>query len=82
MERRSSVLGEDHPDTLSSTSNLASDLRKLGEIEAARALTGMTLERQRLVLGENHPDTRQSARLVEQDTQALGEPDEHSGGAG
>ncbi len=32
------VLGEDHPDTLRSANNLASDLRNLGEYQAAREL--------------------------------------------
>jgi hypothetical protein len=31
LERRRQVLGEDHPHTLSSASNLADDLRTLGE---------------------------------------------------
>ena len=32
------MLGEDHPDTLTSASNLAVDLRALGEEKAAREL--------------------------------------------
>jgi hypothetical protein len=35
---RRRVLGEDHPDTLTSANNLAVDLRKLGEYERARQL--------------------------------------------
>ncbi len=35
---RRRVLGEDHPDTLTSASNLAGDLRALGQHEAARQL--------------------------------------------
>ena len=32
LDRRRRVLGEDHPDTLSSANNLATDLRELGEV--------------------------------------------------
>jgi hypothetical protein len=32
------VLGEDHPDTLTSANNLGADLRALGEYERARQL--------------------------------------------
>ena len=55
------MLGEDHPDTLVSASNLAIDLRDLGEHQAARDLDEDTLARRRRVLGEDHPDTLSSA---------------------
>ena len=55
------VLGEDHPDTLRSASNLAIDLSYLGEYQAARELDEDTLARRRRVLGEDHPDTLRSA---------------------
>ncbi|HLM88269.1 MAG TPA: tetratricopeptide repeat protein [Streptosporangiaceae bacterium] len=32
LDRRRRVLGEDHPSTLMSASNLATDLRELGEV--------------------------------------------------
>jgi hypothetical protein len=33
LDRRRRVLGDDHPDTLASASNLADDLRMLGETD-------------------------------------------------
>jgi hypothetical protein len=67
------VLGDDHPDTLISASNLAADLRDLGDFEAARALDENTVTRRRRVLGEEHPDTQQSVRNLAADREALGE---------
>jgi hypothetical protein len=61
LARRRRVLGEDHPDTLASASNLAVSLRAAGEYQAARELGEDTLARRRRVLGEDHPDTLASA---------------------
>ena len=65
------MLGEDHPDTLSSANNLAADLRDLGEYQAARDLDEDTLARRRRVLGEDHPDTLKSANNLAADLRAL-----------
>ncbi len=35
LDRRRRVLGHDHPDTLNSAANLATDLRALGETDEA-----------------------------------------------
>jgi hypothetical protein len=51
------VLGEDHPDTLTSMSNLAVTRRALGDPESARQLHEQALAGRRRVLGEDHPDT-------------------------
>ena len=61
LARRRRDLGEDHPDTLASASNLAVSLRAAGEYQAARELDEDTLARRRRVLGEDHPDTLASA---------------------
>ncbi|MGH3708731.1 MAG: FxSxx-COOH system tetratricopeptide repeat protein, partial [Pseudonocardiaceae bacterium] len=58
---RRTVLGEDHPDTLESASNLAVNLSELGQYEQARHLDEDLLTRRRRVLGEDHPDTLSSA---------------------
>jgi hypothetical protein len=55
------VLGDDHPDTLISASNLALILSDLGERRAARVLHEDTLTRRRRVLGDDHPSTLSSA---------------------
>ena len=67
------MLGEDHPDTLTSASNLAIDLRALGETQAARELDEDTLARSRRVLGDDHPRTLTSASNLAIDLRALGE---------
>ena len=62
LTRRRRALGEDHPDTLVSATNLAVILRALGETQAARELAEDTLTRRRRTLGEDHPDTQRSGR--------------------
>ena len=51
------VLGEEHPDTLTSMSNLAETLRAQGDLPRARGLQESVLAVRRRVLGEEHPDT-------------------------
>ncbi len=51
------VLGETHPDTLSSRSNLAAAYRAAGRLEKAIPLYERTLADREEVLGETHPDT-------------------------
>jgi hypothetical protein len=68
------VLGDDHPDTLTSASRLAADLRELGEYRQARALDEDTLARRRRILGPDHPDTRTAADNLVADLRALGKP--------
>jgi hypothetical protein len=70
------VLGNDHPDTLTSAGRLAADLRELGEYQQARALDEDTLVRRRRVLGNDHPDTLTSANLLAADLRGLGDPEE------
>jgi tetratricopeptide (TPR) repeat protein len=70
---RRQLLGDDHPDTLTSASNLAHDLWALGEYEQARRLNEDTLARSRRVLGDDHPDTLISAALLAVDLHGLGE---------
>ncbi|MCA9469990.1 MAG: tetratricopeptide repeat protein, partial [Nitrospira sp.] len=54
-------LGEEHPDTLTSMSNLASTLSHQGDYAGAVALQRTVLERRQRILGEEHPDTSISA---------------------
>ena len=67
------MLGEDHPDILTSANNLALDLWALGEYQRARHLHEDTLTRRRRVLGEDHPETLTSASNLALDLRALGE---------
>ena len=66
-------VGEDHPDTLASASNLARTLFGLGDYRQARALDEETLARYRRVLGEDHPSTLASASNLASDLSALGD---------
>ena len=55
------VLGEEHPDTLTSQNNLAVTLRVQGDLAGARAHQEAVWAARRRVLGEEHPATTSSA---------------------
>ena len=57
LDARYRVLGEEHPDTLNSMSNLALTFHDLGDLKGARDLQQQTLHVRRRVLGEEHPHT-------------------------
>jgi Tetratricopeptide repeat len=60
MEKRERVLGQDHPDTLTSMNNLAFAWKSQGrDIEAFDLLNECFLLRKQK-LGADHPDTRSS----------------------
>ena len=50
-------LGDNHPDTLGTMSNLASAYDNQGKYRDAMVLYKQCLDKQKAVLGENHPDT-------------------------
>ena len=54
---REEVLGVEHPDTLTSVSNLGSVLERQGKYEEAEAMHQRALEGREKVLGVEHPDT-------------------------
>ena len=68
-------LGEDHPDALTATSNLAEVTRALGDLADARALQEQVLERRQAVLGPDHPDTLAAARNLAEMLRAQGDTD-------
>jgi hypothetical protein len=51
------VLGEEHPDTLTSIDNLASTYRNQGRWKEAEELEVQVMETSSRVLGEEHPST-------------------------
>ncbi|KAL8646144.1 MAG: hypothetical protein Q9210_006299, partial [Variospora velana] len=51
------VLGKEHPDTLTSVSNLASVLQDQGKYEEAEQMSRRALDGREKVLGTEHPDT-------------------------
>ncbi|KAF1969506.1 kinesin light chain [Bimuria novae-zelandiae CBS 107.79] len=57
METSSRVLGEEHPDTLTSMANLASTYRNQGRWKEAEVLDVQVIETRKRVLGEEHPST-------------------------
>ncbi|BDD58982.1 hypothetical protein MAP00_004217 [Monascus purpureus] len=57
MESRKTVLGPEHPDTLTSMANLASTFRNQGRWTEAEQLEIQVMELRKTVLGPEHPDT-------------------------
>ena len=57
LDARRRVLGEEHPNTLTSMSNLAQNLLAQGDLPGARKIQEQVLDVIRRVLGEEHPNT-------------------------
>ena len=57
METSKRILGEEHPDTLTSMANLASTYRNQGRWKEAEELEVQVMDVRKRVLGEEHPDT-------------------------
>lgn len=76
LERWRSVLGPDHPDTLTAASILTVALNELGDAEQARRLGTDTLERGRRVLGPDHPSTLWAAAALTAALVGLGQAGE------
>ncbi|KAF2741890.1 hypothetical protein M011DRAFT_472716, partial [Sporormia fimetaria CBS 119925] len=55
MEARKRVLGEEHPNTLTSMNNLAATYRNQGRWKEAEQLEVQVIEARKRVLGEEHP---------------------------
>jgi eukaryotic-like serine/threonine-protein kinase len=63
---RAATLGADHPDTLTSRSNLAAALRDAGRVPEAIALDEETLKLRTTTLGPDHVDTLKSRNNLAQ----------------
>ena len=77
-DRQKAVLGEEHPDTLSSMANLASTYSNQGRWKEAEELEVGVMETRKRVLGEEHPHTLTSMnnlaftwKAQSQDTKAV-----------
>jgi tetratricopeptide (TPR) repeat protein len=57
MQMRKRVLGDEHPDTLTSMANLASTYMNQGRWKEAEELNVQAMQMRRRVLGDEHPDT-------------------------
>jgi hypothetical protein len=62
LDVRSRVLGDEHPDTMTSASNLASLLSDQGKYTDAERINREVLGAKRRVLGEEHPNAKGSTR--------------------
>ena len=72
METRKRVLGEEHPDTLTSIANLASTYKHQGRLNKAEEIEVQVIETRKRVLGEEHPDTLTSMANLVHTQRALG----------
>ena len=70
------VLGPDHPDTLTSRDNLASDYGDAGRLDEAISLHEQTLAARERVLGPDHPNTLTSRNNLAAAYGNAGRPDE------
>jgi hypothetical protein len=64
METRKTVLGAEHPDTLTSMANLAYTWESQGKFQPALALMNRCYELRSKVLGPTHPDAKFSFRAL------------------
>jgi tetratricopeptide (TPR) repeat protein len=69
-------LGANHPDTLTSVSNLASVLERLGRYEEAESMNRQALEERKKELRANHPDTLTSVNNLALVLERLGRYEE------
>ena len=58
------MLGEEHPDTLTSMANLASTLKSQIRYEEAISLTENCFELRKRVVDPEHPDTKSSLQAL------------------
>ena len=65
------VLGDDHPNTLTSMNNLALTRLVLGDLQGACELHEQTLAARRRVLGDDHPNTLTSIHNLAEIRRAL-----------
>ncbi|MBX3378402.1 MAG: serine/threonine protein kinase [Phycisphaeraceae bacterium] len=76
LATRRRVLGEDHPDTLTSISNMGVLLQDQGKLDQAEPYYREALEKLRRVLGEEHPDTLTSINNMGSLLQSQGKLDQ------
>ena len=57
LEKRTRILGPDHPDTISAMGNLAITLCDQGQLDKAASMQQDVLEKMRRIRGDEHPHT-------------------------
>jgi Flp pilus assembly protein TadD len=75
LATRRRLLGNEHPDTLTSMNSLANALQVQGDLDPARALREQDLDASRRVLGDEHPDTLTSINNLAATLRAQGDLD-------
>ncbi|KAJ7077783.1 P-loop containing nucleoside triphosphate hydrolase protein, partial [Mycena epipterygia] len=76
LEKEKTILGEDHPDTLTAIYNLANTYQALGKLEEAEKLQVVVVDKRKTVLGEDHPDTLNAMNNLASTYHALGKLEE------
>ncbi|KAH8804492.1 violaceus kinesin [Xylogone sp. PMI_703] len=66
LNLKTTVLGDNHPDTLKSAANLAEALSHRGQYKAAERMHRKTLEARKRILGKRHPDVMVSMQYLAQ----------------
>jgi tetratricopeptide (TPR) repeat protein len=69
LNKRKDVLGENHPNTITSMNNLASLYQRQGRYEEAERLYLECWSKSKDALGENHPHTLTSINKMSAETQ-------------
>ena len=64
---RKEILGEKHPDTLTSLASLAYSYSDLGDYKTALEMRIAIYNRRKEILGEKHPDTLLNRKLYPSD---------------
>ncbi|CAL8471730.1 g11272 [Coccomyxa elongata] len=77
--RHEAVLGQEHPDTLSSRGSHAVTLYALGKLEEAAQMQRQVLEAKQRVLGHEHPDTLRTVANLALALKGLGKLEEAAG---
>jgi hypothetical protein len=72
LARNRQILGDNHPQTLLCTEELADDMRAAGDIQTARKLDEKTLADCRKIFGNDHPRTRKITRRLNGEKVASG----------
>jgi hypothetical protein len=72
-EIRRRILGDEHPDTLTSMNNLAATLQAQGDLTGAREKQEDVLDITRRILGDEHPDTLTSMNNLAATLRAQGD---------
>ena len=70
------MLGKEHPDTLTSMSNLAGVLQSQGKYDEAEMMHRQALALRETVLGKKHPDTLTSMNNLARMLESQGKYDE------